>query len=121
MNASENLSFEFLDCLIKAYYRENKAYVATLLNFEAIEQAVLLMQNHFNNEDKLCNSHHAQIIKTVFGNAESITKNNCNFILGISPRTFFRYKTRYLSTFRNYLMQSLEDTQYRHENAEVYQ
>jgi len=109
MQKLENIDDGFLECLLKAYYRKDKQYVEMLVNYETVKRVIPAFLNYYKNIDKSQFSFHEDIIKKVYGcGAVAITKNNCQAILGISYMTFCRYKQRYFSTLKNYLIQHLE-------------
>lgn len=98
---------DFLDFLIKTYYRENKSHLNSIFNFNVIQQAMDSFLSYFKNEDKLKQSNHSDIIKTIF--IEDMKNLKCLPKLGISKTTFYRYKQKYLLVFKNYLYQSIEN------------
>ena len=111
MNERKNISDSFLECLLRAYYTEDKTYVAFLINITAIERTVSLFQAYYQNLDKQTHSCHLDIIKKIFADkTTTISTINCQPLLGISYKTYGRYKQQYLLTFKNYLVQHLETT-----------
>lgn len=98
---------EFLEYLLKSFYRKEKSYVHGMINFDAFKPAVNLFVNYFENEDKLNTSNHSLIIKGLYID-DRITNKNCGPELGISVKTFYRYKQKYLQVFKTCLMQAIE-------------
>ncbi len=95
---------EFLSVLLKSFYRKDRSGLQNIINFEAFQQAVNLFFIYFKNEDDSNKSNHMYIIERTFAN-DPITGKNCCAELGISNKTFYRYRQKYLHIFKNFLLQ----------------
>jgi len=104
MNEKKKLNDSFLEYILKAHYCDDKYDLCWLINFDAVKQAADLLQTHYESFDQLSFSNHACNIQKIFCTNVKITKKNCPSTLGISFKTYFRYKQQYLSTFKNYLI-----------------
>lgn len=96
----------FLAFLLKEFGKDDKTYLTGIINAEIVQQALVLLLSHFENEDKQNVTNNVDIIKKIFIN-ETVTVNNCSFEVGICKKTFYRYKEKYLQVFKNYLLQCL--------------
>ena len=96
LNEEEHL----LEFLLKNYYRPNEDF-PDIIVFKKIEPAVESFIDFFKNEDSINNTNHIEIIKKIFVDNE-ISNKNCTDI-GLSISSFYRYKRRYLQTFKIFL------------------
>lgn len=88
------------------FYSENTEQDDWILSRTAIHAAVNKTLEFLNTEDKVNTTNHAKIFKVCMVE-QKITVHNCTTI-GISRRTFYRYKQRYLKIFGTYLQQFSE-------------
>lgn len=107
MKNKENLEEDFLEYLLRSYYDKENS-IGAFVKFEAIQHAVDSFIQHFANEDKVYITNHSTIIRKMFVDG-SATNINCGIELGISSKTYYRYKQKYLSIFKNYLFTNIND------------
>ncbi len=109
---SEEIRFgdDFLECLLKAFFNEDKDCIEKIINFDIVKRVVISFQAYFTIEDEQHNTCHSVIIKKLFAEKVIVNNKDCSSKLGVSLKTFYRYKQRYISVFRDFLMKFIDYT-----------
>ncbi len=88
----------FLTSIIELYSYDDEFKNITI-DKSLVEKAVIQTLNYLKTEDDLNQTNHVEIFKKIFIE-HSVNTQNCSSQVGISIRTFYRYKQRYLQVFK---------------------
>ena len=100
-----NLNEEFLMSVLRFYYHDEETN-NWAISKATIKAAIDKTLSFLVVEDRVNSTTHAEIFKVTMIE-QKISVHNCTTI-GISRRTFYRYKKRYLEVFKTYLLQYID-------------
>lgn len=95
-----------LEFILRALFNENDIIIKKFFDLKNFKPAFDLFKNHYIRLDQIEKTNHYSIICKMFSNRLPLNKV-CTY-LGISGKTFYRYKHKYLQVFEYYLFLTLE-------------